>query len=90
MMRVPTWIRCLWLRFLLREERSRLAELLGQESIAQVDYARCEWLEVKAAAAQVVAEWNLRIARSRGRIGDLRRRLARLDAGLPERGGARS
>lgn len=86
-MRVPIWMRCLWLRFQLREERSRLAELLNEESLAQVDYARCQWPEVKAAAAQIVAEWNLRIARCRGRIGDLRRRLARLDAGVPEQGG---
>lgn len=84
-MRIPVWIRCAWLRFQLREERSRLAELLECEGGAQYTYAHTGHLARKAAAAELVAEFARRIAATRSRISALRKSIARLRSGLPER-----
>ncbi len=83
-MRCPSWLRCCWLRLQLREERSRLAELLDHESAAQVDYVRAHGALLRANLALAVADLARDIARSRGRCCSLRRSISRLRSGLPE------
>lgn len=83
-MRAPTWMRSLVLRLQVRSERSRLADLMGLESIAQRAYAMTGDLHARAQRAETVADLAHQIAVSRSRIARLRKSLCRLAAGQPE------
>lgn len=85
-MRLPICLRCAWLGFQLREERSRLDELLEHECMARVDFLRARGALLRQNLAGLIAGLESEQLKTRARIDALRKRISRLRAGLPETG----